>query len=466
MELLVTAGAIAWLYPASAALALTAGFLAIALPLMWQPVLSERDMRMRSHAGALGRWSLDALLALVPIRTHAAERSVAREHESLLGEWRRASRALVRATTCSEAIQSFAVLVPIAWMIARYASHTENISGVLLLAYWGFALPSLGEEIATALRQIPGERNVALRLLEPLGATEEKSLEEGPSHASQGHGVAIQFQGVHVRAAGHTILREVDVSIGPGEHVAIVGPSGAGKSSLVSLLLGWHRASEGRIEVDGEPLEGSRLDALRRSTAWVDPAVQVWNRSLIANLRYGAEENVDGLLARILEGAEVERLLDRLPQGLQTALGEGGALVSGGEGQRVRLGRAMMRPSARLVIFDEPFRGLERARRRELLARSRTWWKDATLLCITHDLSETLFFDRVLVVENGRIVEDGSPRRLSAQPNSRLAAMLRSERALLETMWGGRSWTRWRMEEGRLIEGSAPVNRADGKEVA
>src|SRR5207244_4301417 len=84
--------------------------------------------------------------------------------------------------------------------------------------------------------------------------------------------------------------------------------------------------------------------------------------------------------------------------------GDGGGLLSGGEGQRVRLGRAMLRPGVRLAILDEPFRGLDRERRRELLARARRAWPGATLLCVTHDVGETRAFGRVLVVDGGRVV--------------------------------------------------------------
>ena len=94
-------------------------------------------------------------------------------------------------------------------------------------------------------------------------------------------------------------------------------------------------------------------------------------------------------------------VLERLPDGLQTPLGEGGGLVSGGEGQRVRLGRALARRGVRLVILDEPFRGLDREQRRVLLQRARQEWRATTLLCIPHDVRSTQAFDRVLVVAGG-----------------------------------------------------------------
>ncbi len=180
----------------------------------------------------------------------------------------------------------------------------------------------------------------------------------------------------------------------PGEHVAIVGPSGAGKSTLLEVLLGWHRPASGQVLVDGTPLDGAALEQLRGQTAWVDPAVQLWNRSLLENLLYGAtDDGADGLGEAVTD-VDLAGTMERLPAGLQTPLGEGGGLLSGGEGQRVRLARGLLRATARLVILDEPFRGLDRAQRHELLRRARLRWTHATLLCVTHDIGETLDFPR------------------------------------------------------------------------
>lgn len=176
-------------------------------------------------------------------------------------------------------------------------------------------------------------------------------------------GCAIAFESVELVAAGHTILTDVDLEIQPGSDVAIVGPSGAGKSSLVGLLLGWHRPAAGQVLVDGLPLNHRRLDRLRTETVWVDPAIQLWNASLVANLLYGAREDAPASIARVLEETDLYPVLQRLPDGLQTALGEGGGLLSGGEGQRVRIARAQFNPAARLVVRDEPFRSLAREER-------------------------------------------------------------------------------------------------------
>jgi ABC-type multidrug transport system fused ATPase/permease subunit len=263
--------------------------------------------------------------------------------------------------------------------------------------------------------------------------------------------VSIAFKNVSVRAGGNAILSGIDVFIAPGSHVAVVGPSGAGKSSLFGLLLGWHRPAEGSVLIDDVPHDGAGVDRLRRSTAWVDPSVQIWNRSLLENLCYGAGDEL-GEIAAVMEAAELRDVMEGLPEGQQTVLGEGGGVVSGGEGQRIRLGRAMLRSSARLVILDEPFRGLDREKRRTLLARARRMWQRSTLLCGTHDIGETRSFERVLVMDRGRIVEDGAPAELATQTGSRYRALLEAEEAVRTKLWSGAEWRRLRMEDGRLVE--------------
>jgi ATP-binding cassette subfamily B protein len=461
-SIVLTTAGIIWLDPGGAWLALGVGGSALALPLVAQPVLTERDLRVRTHSGALGRFYLDALLGVVAVRAHGAERSVRREHEALLSEWARAVARLARAALGVEALQAFTGFALAAWLLADYVSRPDRTSGVLLLAYWALELPVLGRELAVLARQIPARRNVTLRVLEPLGAPEPVEARviapavpldpTPPAHDASPLGVHIDFDNVTVRAGGHTILENITLAIEAGAQVAIVGPSGSGKSSLVGLLLGWHRASEGAVEVDGLPLVDAHLEALRRSTAWVDPAVHLFNARLLDNLCYGAPADLSAAVGRVIEAADLRRVLERLPEGLQTRLGEGGGLVSGGEGQRVRFGRALAQSDVRLVVLDEPFRGLDRDRRRALLARARELWRGATMLCVTHDVGETREFDRVLVIDNGRVVEDGPPLRLAETPASRYRAMINAEHAVRRELWSSASWRMLRLDAGRLVE--------------
>jgi len=126
--------------------------------------------------------------------------------------------------------------------------------------------------------------------------------------------------------------------------------------------------------------------------------------------------------------------------------------VSGGEGQRVRLGRAMLRSNVKLVIMDEPFRGLDRPKRQALLRRSREYWQDATLIFISHDISEAMIFDRVLVIEDGYLVEDHAPQTLMEYPDSRYRMLLEAEEAVRQRLWESRDWRRMWLEHGQLHE--------------
>ena len=202
--------------------------------------------------------------------------------------------------------------------------------------------------------------------------------------------------------------------------------------------------------VDGEPLDGAAVTALRRRCAWVDPAVQLWNRSLLENLLLRGARRRRGTCRASLEDADLWRVVEALPEGLQSPLGEGGGLVSGGEGQRVRLARALVRPDAGLVILDEPFRGLDRGQRARLLARARERWRGATLLCVTHDVGETRAFSRVVVVEGGRIVEDGAPADLLARPGSRYRSLLEAEGDVRDRLWGSSVWRHAVLADGRV----------------
>lgn len=456
-ELSATAGALLLLYPEAAAGVIGLALVAVGLPLAIQPLLAERDLELRTHVGTLSRNLLDALLGLEAIRAHRAEGNVRREHSNQLAQWVRAGLRFQRTVALAESAQGLVGFALAAVLVLLHARHHEA-SGLLLLAYWCVGVVLQGQEIGVVARQVPSHRNVALRLSEPLGALEEPRGDPAPMKGQGGVGLA--FEGLTVRAAGHTILSELELAIAPGSHVAIVGPSGAGKSSLVGVLLGWHRPAEGRILVDGLPLEAGVLDALRRTTAWLEPGVMLWNRSLLDNVTYGSSAE---RLEPVLEGADLMELLARMPEGLQTAVGEGGGLLSGGEGQRLRFGRALARGDVRLAILDEPFRGLDRATRRRLLAAARSHWKAATLFCVTHDVGATLDFDRVLVVEDGRVVEDGSPSALAESAGSRFKALVEAEEAVRTGLWSSHQWRRIRLAAGRL-EVEHRIPRAPGVE--
>jgi ABC-type bacteriocin/lantibiotic exporter with double-glycine peptidase domain len=446
VELTVSTVVLASLLPASLSLAL--GVIAVGVGVTWltQRTLGEAAQRHSALTGAVARVGLDALAGGVPLRTHGAGSALEGEYEGLLVSLVQAGRSMQRDALGATAVLSVVTTLGVTALLTLGAAY-----GQLTLLYLLFAmrLPIHTQQLAGTLLRLPSLRAHLMRLLEPLSApvapeadAEAPPLPEGP--------LAVELEDVHVEASGHALLQGVTLSIRPGEHVAIIGVSGAGKSTLLALLLGWHRPRSGAVRVGGRPLDAGALRRVRARTAWVDPAVQLWNRSLLENLRYGSEdEGADD--AELLHKADLRSVLNRLPDGLQTVLGEGGGRLSGGEGQRVRLARALRRPRAGLVLLDEPFRGLDRDARHRLLTQARDAWADATLLCVTHDVSETLGFSRVLVVEGGRVVEDGAPAELRAA-RGRYAALLQAEEDLRHHLWEAPGWRRLQLDGGRLVE--------------
>jgi ATP-binding cassette subfamily B protein len=235
----------------------------------------------------------------------------------------------------------------------------------------------------------------------------------------------------------------------PGRHVAIIGASGAGKSTLVGALLGWYRPAEGQLLIDGEPLTPERIDALRRQTAWVDPTVQIWNRSLLENMLYGSTDSP--ALAPILEAATLMPVVGKLPDGLATPLGEGGKLRPPRErasaSSRPRNGSTVGTSghSRRTVS------GARTGSTAGALAHVRQRWAGRTLLYVTHDVNEARAFDRVLVLDRGRIVEDGDPMQLSQTPSSRFRRLLQAQEAVHARLTTGADWRRIRLESGRIV---------------
>jgi hypothetical protein len=213
------------------------------------------------------------------------------------------------------------------------------------------------------------------------------------------------------------------------------------------------------------------LAELRRGTAWAAPEVAIWRSSLLSNLCEGMGTGGPGdggsgaagnpaaapppaeQLAPVeaLRSSLLLELVSQLPLGLETPLGEGGSRLSGGEAQRLRFARALRRTGVRLALLDEPFRGLGADQRRHLLGVARARWRDATLLCVTHSPAEALGFDRLLVLADGGLVEDGAPAALAARRGSRYRALLAAE-ARAAGAAGGPGWRRLAIADGRLRE--------------
>ncbi|MEQ8861376.1 MAG: lipid A export permease/ATP-binding protein MsbA [Pseudomonadales bacterium] len=208
------------------------------------------------------------------------------------------------------------------------------------------------------------------------------------------------------------VLKDIDLTIEPGQTVALVGKSGSGKSTLASLIPRFYEATSGEILLDGRPLAGYTLASLRRQIALVTQQVTLFNDSLERNIAYGALANATPEALRdAVVRAHADTFTDDLPQGLKTVVGDDGVLLSGGQRQRVAIARALLK-NAPVLILDEATSALDAESERHIQAALDEVMRGRTTLVIAHRLSTIENADVILVMEEGRIVESGDHRSL------------------------------------------------------
>ncbi len=412
--------------------------------------LRELDTRNQVHASRLLTLFLDALRGSRPIRLHGYQDSFRAEQQGELERWKTTSWSLVRTTATLEALNGIVAVALLASVMLVFVSSGSDPRLFVLLAFWAFRIPPTVRALVSFAQSYPLQSVALTRLLEITRYANADEPTGTPSKPTSS-GAAIRFQDVTVIANQVPILRNVSLDIAPGEHVAIVGRSGSGKSSLVGLLLGFWKPTAGTLRVDGQPMTRASRGRLLESTIWVDPGVQLWDSTIRDNVDYSIPDATRRPLVETAELSDLLDVIDRMDRGLDTRVGPEGSLISGGEGQRIRLARGLRRADVRLVALDESFRGLDRTTRQRLTHNVRCALPDATLLSVSHDIHSALDFPRVLVLENGQIVEDGNPKELSRN-TSRFRDLLDAETDALTRLWGDEAWRRLRVERGGIVD--------------
>ena len=218
----------------------------------------------------------------------------------------------------------------------------------------------------------------------------------------------VRLEGVEVRLGPHErpVLQDLDLVLAPGERVAVVGPSGAGKTTLLGLLLGLHAPARGRVWLGDRERTVADLPRWRQHLAWVGQQPRLFHGSLADNIALGAPQASRRAIEAAADAAGVRELARELPQGLDTVVGELGVGLSGGQIQRVALARASLR-AAPLVLLDEPTANLDADNERWVLAALERLAEGRTLVVVTHHLAACRAMDRILVLDQGRLVEQG-----------------------------------------------------------
>jgi ATP-binding cassette subfamily C protein CydC len=267
------------------------------------------------------------------------------------------------------------------------------------------------------------------RLFEIVDAEPEVNDPAEPLPIPRDHKLEFDAVGFRYEDGDRFALEDVSFTLEPGRRIAVVGPSGAGKSTLASLVLRFWEPTEGEISIGGRDVRGYAQDDVRDLIGVVSQDTHVFNDTLRANLLLARPGTTDEDLHGALAQAKLSELVERLPHGLDSPLGEQGLKLSGGERQRLSVARALLK-NAPLLVLDEPTANLDPATERKLLDAVYRSTQDRATLVITHRLVRMEQMDEVLVLERGRIVERGTHTQLEASQGT-YRRMLDTQRELL-----------------------------------
>ena len=285
--------------------------------------------------------------------------------------------------------------------------------GTLLvaLAYLGFVygpLSGLATTPGSLQRALAGCRRIRETLSLPAETSHAGALVPGRLEGW------VEFHGVSVAFDDHTVLRDVSFSARPGESIALVGPSGSGKTTLLSLLPRFYEPSSGTITVDHIDIARYQLDALRHQISIVLQEALVLSGTVRHNLRYGRLDATDEEVEAAARQASAHDFIERLPGGYETWLGESGAGLSGGQKQRLSIARAFLK-DAPILILDEPTSALDTVSEALVLRAVRRLREGRTTFVIAHRFSTVRHADRIVLLDAGRLVAEGTHESLVAE---------------------------------------------------
>lgn len=362
--------------------------------------------------------AVDSLINYETVKYFNNESFEAQTYDTFLARWENAklkNRLSLLALNSGQAFIIAIAITAMMWMAATGVLNQEMTLGDLAMvnAYMiqlFIPLNFLGfvyREIRRALTDL--ENMLGLLQRQP---TIVDAPDAQPLVCSQGE---INWSGVSFGYhRQRPILQDLDLHIAAGSRVAIVGASGAGKSTFVRLLYRFYDIDSGRITIDGQDIRQVTLESLRQSIAVVPQDTVLFNATIRENIAYGNPQASDEMIERAIHMAHLRHFIDSLPEGDKTLVGERGLKVSGGEKQRIAIARVLLK-GAPILIFDEATSALDSHAESAILEAMREVATGHTTIVIAHRLSTVVDADKIVVLDQGKIAEQGSHQQLLQQ---------------------------------------------------
>ena len=377
----------------------------------YQRSLEPRYAEVRKSAGAMNALLENDLSGMSTIQSFTAEEREMKRVEALSNEYREANREAIRLSAAFTPLIRMAILCGFTatlllggWMTLQNSLAVGAYSVLVFMTQrllW--PLTRLGETFDLYQRAMASSTRVLDVLMSP---TEVEQGDFEPNTKKIGAS-SIVFSDVDFSYPGREpVFSKLNLELRPGETVGVVGSTGAGKTTLIRLLLRFAEPTKGSVEWAGKPLDEWRLERLRSSMALVDQHITLFPTSILENIRYGDPAASDESVHEAARLAEVSEFVEELPEQWGTLVGEGGHRLSGGQRQRLAIARAVLK-NAPLLILDEATSAVDNETEAALQRSINKISKDRTAVIIAHRLSTIRNADRILVLDQGAIVEDG-----------------------------------------------------------
>ena len=382
----------------------------------YQRSLEPRYAEVRKSAGAMNALLENDLSGMSTIQSFTAEEREMKRVEALSNEYREANRDAIRLSAAFTPLIRMAILCGFTatlllggWMTLE---NTLAVGAYSVLVFMTqrllWPLTRLGETFDLYQRAMASSTRVLDVLMSP---TEVEQGDFEPE-LSEIESSPIVFSDLDFSYPGREpVFSKLNLELHSGQTVGVVGSTGAGKTTLIRLLLRFAEPTGGTVQWVGVPLKDWRLERLRSSMALVDQHITLFPTSILENIRYGNPEASDEAVHEAAGLAEVSDFVEELPEQWSTLIGEGGHRLSGGQRQRLAIARAVLK-NAPLLILDEATSAVDNETEAALQRSINKISKDRTAVIIAHRLSTVRNADRILVLDQGSIVEDGTHEEL------------------------------------------------------